>query len=189
METNTIDFKNLGRHGQLTARMAHEVGPFWEELGCYILYDHDPSGGKIVSWFGKSPYGRNTQLSHIDIAIIEKNSERVLALIEIEETTDKPKTLLGDVFGVLMGDGVSYGNEHPLIVDDHTALFVFGFVTETSRFSHEGRILHLADRVNRINFSEKAGNCLIKTIKIKAFSSDRELIENLTTGIVSSVEK
>ena len=51
-------------HGQLTAKMAHEIAPFWEEQGCYILYDHDPSDGKIVSWFGKPPYGRNTQLSH-----------------------------------------------------------------------------------------------------------------------------
>ncbi len=164
--------------------MADEISPYWVERGYYILHDHDLTGGMIVSWFGKSPYGQNTQLNDIDIAIVEKTSERILALIEIEETTDKPKTLLGDVFGILTGQYVSYGNEHPLIVDEHSGLFVFGFVAEKSRLAHEDRFSYLREQIKRVNFNDKTGNAKVENIEIKAFSSAEELREMLTAGIV-----
>jgi len=176
-----------GSHGQLTRRMAREITPYWEARGYYILHDHDPSredARKIVSWFGEQPYKRATQLSHIDIAIIEKKSEsveRVLALIEIEETTDKPKTILGDVFGILMGEHISFGKAHPLVVDEHTALFVFG----KSKVSHKERIDHMLDKINSFKSNLQTGNSKIQIGSIKTFSTDEELKELLTNKIPS----
>ena len=48
------------KHGLLTAKVAREISPFWDEHGFYVLYDHDASNknvGKIMSRFGES-YGR-----------------------------------------------------------------------------------------------------------------------------------
>ena len=118
-------------------------------------------------------------MSHIDIALVEQDSERVFALIEIEETTDKPKTLLGDVFGILMGEHLSFGKDHPLRVDEDTALFVLG----RSKFSHVDRIDYVLDQVKRVSSNLGTGNSKIKKIDIKTFSTDEALQELLTDHI------
>ena len=168
--------------GQLTTKMARAISQYWEPRGYYVLYDHDPSSnnvGKIVSSFGGQPPRRSTQLSHVDIALIEKSSGRVFALIEVEEMTDKPKVLLGDVFGILMGEHLSFGKDHPLLVDENTALFVFG----KSKFSHAERISYVLDQVKRLSSNLETGNSKIKKIDIKTFSTDGELQELLTDNI------
>ena len=182
MDNKNGDSQIQRPRGQLTTKMARAISPYWETRGYYVLYDHDPSSnnvGKIVSSFGEQPPRRSTQLSHIDIALVEKSSERVFALIEIEETTDKPKTLLGDVFGILMGEHLSFGKDHPLLVDENTALFVFG----KSKFSHQERIDYVLDQVKRLSSNLGTGNSKIKKIDIKTFSTDGELKELLTDNV------
>jgi hypothetical protein len=168
--------------GQLTTKMARAISQYWEPRGYYVLYDHDPSShnvGKIVSSFGEQPPRRSTQLSHIDIALVEQSSGKVFALIEIEETTDKPKTLLGDVFGILIGEHISFGKDHPLLVDENTALFVFG----KSKFSHVERNDYVLDKVKRFSSYLETGNSKITKIEIKTFSTDGELKDLLTDNI------
>jgi hypothetical protein len=188
METRNGDSKIMKSRGQLTAKMAREISPYWEKRGYFVLYDHDPSSknvGKIVSSFGKRPYGQSTQLSHIDIAIVEKSSDRVFALIEIEETTDKPKSLLGDVFGILMGEYISFGKERPLSVDEHTALFVSG----KSKVSHKERIDYILDKVKRFSSNLGTRNSKIEKIDMKTFFTEHELKELLTNNIPSSLSE
>ncbi len=162
------------KHGLLTVKVAREISPYWEECGFQVLYDHDPASdrvGKLVSSFGDLPYDRSTQLSHVDIAIVEKTHEKVFALIEIEETTDKPKTILGDVLGVLMGEHISFGKERPLLIDEHTILLVF----VKSKVSHDERNKYLLKKVMRIKPNLLTANSVIKRIDIKNFSEDAEL--------------
>ena len=163
-----------GSRGQLTGRMAREITPYWEEHGYSVLYDHDPSSEnvtKIVSSFGEQPYSRRTQLSHVDIAIVEKISDRVFALIEIEETTDKPETFLGDIFGVLMGDYISFGKKRPLSVDEHTSLFVF----VKSKVSRRELNKHLHEKVMKIKSMLSTGNSAIGWVDIKPFRDEKGL--------------
>src|SRR5271157_4911215 len=99
--------------GQITVKVAETLCGYYESKGYDVLYDHDSTKenvGKIVSWFGDK-YGRESELSQLDIAIIEKGSDKALALIEIEETNDTPKTFTGDLFGVLLGDYISFRGE------------------------------------------------------------------------------
>jgi hypothetical protein len=102
---NDIDGVTLAVKHMLD-EMARKISQNWEARGYQILYDHgsspDENVGKIESWFGEH-YNREAQLSQLDIAIVEENTHVAYVLIEIEETTDKPKTLLGDAFGTLMG--------------------------------------------------------------------------------------
>jgi hypothetical protein len=184
MDTKNADSQMMKSRGQLTAKMAREISPYWEKRGYYVLYDHDPSSknvGKIVSSFGQQPPTQSTRLSHIDIAIVEKNSGRVFALIEIEETTDRPKALLGAVFGILMGEQISFGKERLLAVDEHTSLFVFG----KSKVSHEERIQYMLDKVTRFSSNLGTANSNIEKIDLKTFSTEQELIELLTNNIAS----
>jgi len=160
-------------HGELTAKMAREISNVWEARGYDVLFDHGYSGetvGKIVSWFGES-HSRETQLSQIDIAIVEKTSNNVFALIEIEETNDKPKTFLGDVFGVLLGDHIQFGGKRELFVNENTALFVFG----KSETAHKERVEYLRNRVLKIKTGLSSANSKIGAVVIKTFLDDRAL--------------
>jgi hypothetical protein len=181
MEINIDNPSNANSHGQLTAKIAREISPYWEERGYQVLYDHDPKSdtvGKVVSSFGNLPYDRSTQLSHVDIAIVEKTNDNVFALIEIEETTDKPKTILGDIFGVLMGEHISFGKERPLLVNEHTILLV------KSQVSHRGRYTYLHEKVMKIKPELLTANSVIERIDIKDFSD-----EKLSTLLPSVLDK
>jgi hypothetical protein len=162
------------KHGQTTARVAREISPYWEKRGYQVLYDHDPASetvGKVVSSFGDWPYDRNTQLSHVDIAIVEKITNKVFALIEIEETTDKPKTILGDILGVLMGEHISFGKQPPLLVDERTILAVF----VKSQVSPARRYEYLCEKVMNIRPNLSTANSVIERICIQDFSDDTKL--------------
>jgi len=170
---------NPKSHGQLTAKVAREISPYWDERGFYVLYDHDPADknvGKIMSRFGES-YGRRTQLSHVDISIVEKNSDRVFALIEIEETTNKPKTILGDVFGVLMGEHISFGKERPLLVNEQTILVVF----VKSKVSHDERNQYIREKVEKVKPELGTKNSAIRKVFIETFSDDGKLPESVSS--------
>ena len=98
--------KILSKHGEITA----QIGSRLKYEGYDIFYDHGTSGkyvGKIVSTLKKA-YGREDELSQLDIAIVKEDSDEIAILVEIEETSDRPKTLLGDIFGVLLGEHIFF---------------------------------------------------------------------------------
>ena len=93
-------------HGELTA----EIGQSLNFDNYEVLFDHGISGeniGKIVSYFGDKNQ-RGTQLSYLDIALVKKSSNKVVALIEIEEKANRPKTIIADIFGFLMGEKLTF---------------------------------------------------------------------------------
>ena len=93
---------NVHPHGKMTSILGKALSEHYSLKGYDVLYDHgikSENVGKIVSWFG-GQYNRESELGQLDVAVLEKDSNKVIALIEIEETNDRPKTLLGDIFGV-----------------------------------------------------------------------------------------
>lgn len=107
----------------------------------------------------------------MDIAIVQEAQQKIFALIEIEETTDKPKTILGDILGVLMGEHISFGRKRPLVADEHTILLVF----VKSKVSHDNRNKYLREKVFKIKSNLLTANSVIGRIEIKNFGDDAEL--------------
>jgi hypothetical protein len=169
------------KHGLLTAKVARELSQQWKEPEYQVLYDHDPASetvGKVVSSFGDLPYDRATQLGHIDIAIVEPNAhDRVVALIEIEETTGEPKAILGDVLGVLMGEHISFGKQRQLLVNERTHLLVI----VRNAVSNEERNNYLLTRIMKIKPGLLTANSRIERIDIENFSSESELFTLLAS--------
>ena len=94
------------QHGALTARLGSFLSGALKQQAVDVLYDHGRQVknaltpvGRLSAWFGDH-YGANSLLAHIDLAVVEHGSDKALALVEIEETTDKPKVLLGDVLAI-----------------------------------------------------------------------------------------
>jgi hypothetical protein len=176
METKTARLTNMKPRGQLTAATAKHLQDLLKEKGYDVLYDHgDPSNenvGKIVSWYG-SVITKEARLSFLDIAVVKQNSQKTFVLVEIEETTNKPKTLLGDVFGTLMGEHITFRGKHKreLHVGAWTTLIVIGF----SKMPHEELNQYILDKVEKVKSALATRNSEIGKVIIETFSDEKEL--------------
>ena len=90
--------------------------------GVKIFYDHGNSTNAEVcqptSYMGRR-YGADATLSAIDIVINEGN--RVILAVEIEEGKVRPKTIIGDIFGIVLCDRVRIQGK-PYVINDTTII-------------------------------------------------------------------
>ena len=168
----------MTKHGELTAEIAKSL----KFQGYDVFYDHgdsaDPNVGTIVSSMEKVP-AMGEEFSQLDIAIIERATKRALALIEIEETTDTPKTFLGDIFGFLMGRSISFrGNSGSWKIGNWTTLVILG-----KGKNHEGRNELIHDMALKAKSVLGTENSMIGDIVIKDSADKASLKEKLREQI------
>jgi hypothetical protein len=164
--------ENMSKHGEITA----EIGKSLKFEGYDIFYDHGTSSknvGKIVSTLEKE-YHRGDELSQLDIAIVEQNSDKVAVLVEIEETSDRPKTFLGDIFGVLFGEHICFKGKE-LKVGEFTTLIVVG----VSKTNHKDRNEHILDQVNKVKANLGTLNARIGKVAIEIYANERKMKADL----------
>ena len=99
-------------HGKRTRQIAERLE---EKLLAYpnrypgvkIFYDHGDSFKESVcqptSYIGRR-YGADATMSGLDIVLVHKG--KVFLLVEVEESQVRPKTILGDIFGVVLSERV-----------------------------------------------------------------------------------
>ena len=165
---NDLNPLNKKSHGQLTA----EIGKSMEFEGYDVLYDHGISSktvGKIVSYFSDKNE-RGTQLSYLDIAIVKKNTNQAVALIEIEETANRPKTIIGDIFAFLIGERVVFQGKE-LEVGNSTALMVLGY----SKLQHPKHNQYILEKVEKAKSALGTNNSRIGKIVIETYSDKNQL--------------
>ena len=163
---------SMSKHGELTA----EIGGKLKLDGYDVFYDHGISSenvGKIVSTL-KKDYGRDDELSQLDIAVVEQESGKAVLLVEIEETSDRPKTFLGDIFGVLFGKHI-YFKRRELQVGKFTTLLVVGI----SKADHPDRNQHIEDNANKIKLSLGTQNSKIGKLKIETYRNEQDMHSEL----------
>ena len=137
-----------------------------------MFSDHNKASeyvGKIVSTLEKD-YSRKDELSQLDIAIVEQNSDKIVILVEIEETSDKPKTILGDIFGVLLGEYICFKGKD-LRIGDFTTLIVVG----VSKTDHKQRNQNILDLANKAKASLGTQNARIGKIVIETYQDAEEM--------------
>ena len=173
-------------YGRVTLKAAETLSGYYEAKGYDVFYDHDSTKvntGKIVSWFGER-HSRESELSHLDIAIVEKGSDKALVLMEIEETNDDPKTLLGDLFGVLLGDHISFRGEREFQVGEYTTLIVLG----KSKVLHRNRNEHLREESMKIKAGLRSANAAIGKIVIEPYADEKGLYTLLSSLLDRALE-
>jgi hypothetical protein len=131
--------------------------------------------GKIVSHFSDKNE-RGTQLSYLDIAIVKKNTNQAVALIEIEETANRPKTIIGDIFAFLMGERVMFQGKE-LEVGNSTTLIVLGY----SKLQHPKHNQYILEKVAQAKSALGTKNCEIGRIVIETYSDKNKLSSQLTS--------
>src|SRR5208282_2115899 len=79
-----------------------------EQFSCIeLFYDHgdknNPHVCQPTTYMGKR-YGADATLSGLDIVLVKGRD--AFLLVEVEESAVRPKTILGDVFGVAIADRI-----------------------------------------------------------------------------------
>jgi hypothetical protein len=178
----------MSTHGPLTSAAAKSITEEMNKRGFDVYYDHgDPSNpfvGTIPVSTEKELSSKN-QISQLDIAVMEMNTHRAIALIEIEETTDTPKTLIGDIFTTLMGDSVHLpGRKKIPEVGEWTTLIIIG-----NGAGHDHRIEQIENIVNNAKSAMGTGNSQIGNVVIATLSDSKTLTDVLMKKIEEAIKR
>ena len=177
-------------HGELTAKVAEYLRQELDARGLDVFHDHGESAehvGRILSWFGEaSAPSLETALSSLDVAVVDRKPGKApaYALVEIEETNDRPKNLLGDVFGTLLGSKITF-KKKDLEVGEWTTLIVIGNGPE----SHRPRNEFLAHEARAAQPTLAAGNNTIGEVVIQSFTRESELAPMLRQLVEHAVQR
>jgi len=179
-------------NGMLTAQVARLLQQELNEQGFDVLHDHGQKEidspdklGKLRSWFGAA-LKSETVLADLDIAIVSHHDKKIYALIEIEETTNKPKVILGDVLATLIGKGIAFQGKLDLQVGEWTTLVVMVYDT---RQSHLDRLAFLAEQTDILKRKLTTPNASIGRIIIDTFSDRVQLEYKLRRHISEAVSQ
>jgi hypothetical protein len=171
-------------HGKNTAELGRRIRRRIDRAGrkdLEIFFDHGikNESKRPVPYFGS--YGTSTSLAFVDIAVINKDTNRVLVLCEVEEEGANPKRIIGDCFNIFLSDSVWIGKRP---YDHKGAYFVLGV-----RIGEMGRA---ADKISQLEKRIPASvkQEALKDIKLQFISEANSdaLLNRLEGCICESLE-
>ena len=108
----------VGFHTQLLGKELVNIIPD----GYEVFYDHGDLEGRIIAYYDS--YSRATQLSFVDIAVIDKKRREAKILCEVEESFPTPKKILGDLVTLILAEKIRYRGFDYFI---YSPYLIFGF--------------------------------------------------------------
>jgi hypothetical protein len=178
--------KFMNASGQLTSAVAKSITEELNQKGYDVYYDHEKAG-KFMGTIAVSiddKLSREKEISQLDIAIVERIPNKAIALIEIEETTDNPKKLIGDIFAVLMGTSTYLPGGKPVYVGEWTTLMIIG-----KGPGHVDRNERIRKMANNAKSALGTVNSKIGNFVIKSFSVNDDLKKVLMEEIDEAIQK
>jgi len=176
--------------GELTAEAARKLTQNIANPRFEVLFDHgdtniDPVNrvGQIASWFG-GHYDSNSRLSLLDIAVVDRHLDRAIVLVEVEESSSSPKTIIGDAFGILFGDHITFQGKRNLVVGDFTRFLV---LLNGRGERKRRRALYLQNHIAGLIKHMQSGNSSIQDLSIDIFQNENALYDKLNEFIGESL--
>jgi hypothetical protein len=172
--------------GQLTSAVVQSITGEMNQKGYDVFYDHGRTGGfaGTIAVSFNDKLSRENEISQLDRAIIKKESKKVITLVEIEETTDNPKTLISDIFAVLMGNSIHLKRIGKVEVGDWTTLVILGRGSD-----HESRNEYIQKKANNAKFDLGTENSKIGNIIVESFRANVDLEKVLMDLINKAILK
>jgi hypothetical protein len=178
-------------YGALTTIAAKGLASRFGGAGLEVLCGHGAAGveppdqlGKLKVWFG-SKYAARAILADLDIVVVESATDRAIALVEIEETTCKPKVLLGDALAALLGSSVTFQGKRHLKVGHWTRLII---LARSANPAQQARIAFLSEWVNHIKAGLDTPNAAVGRIIFRTFQNEAALMGELEQLVREAIE-
>jgi hypothetical protein len=150
-----------------------------------VFYDHGGAlSRRIYAWFGATYTAPNAahHLAWVDIVVAEVTSSKVYQIIEIEDSTAKPKTIIADLMAVLLGDGLAFGGRTDWQIGHWTTLIVCAYVKDgNAQTKFQPRLAHLQQHITAVQAALQTHNAAIGRIVVETFTDRAELHHKLTS--------
>ena len=180
----------MKQHGANTREIAEKLkrkidGDPQRYKGVMIFYDHGDSSKHEVcqptTYMGRR-YVSDSTLSGVDI-VVTKNREILLA-VEVEESSVRPKTVLGDVFGIATTDRIRIqGQSYP--IKNITLIVAISVESKGKRLEKYRRLERHLGRYFKANPSGAIGKIRIIPCSIDDLVRRIERVIRLETGKVA----
>lgn len=169
----------MGSGQKFTVPAALYLTERYHDSALQVFYDH---GGHLsqrtYSWFGSAytaPFAAQ-HLSWIDIIVAEPKTHKIHQIIEIEDSTASPKTIIADVMAVLLGDGLAFAGHSDWQVGNWTSLIVLAHVsTIAAQAKYHARLDHIHQQIVSFQTGMKTRNAAIDHLVLETFKSTNEL--------------
>ena len=161
------------------------LADYYRDSPHHVFYDHGGAlSQRIYAWFSATYTEPNPaqHLAWVDIVVAEVNSGKVYQIIEIEDSTAKPKTIIADLMAVLLGDGLTFGGRTDWQIGQWTTLTVCAYVKDsTAQTKFQTRLTHLQQHITSGQAALKTRNAAIGRIVVETFKDCAELQQKLTS--------
>ncbi len=165
------------KHGEITAALGKELNNSSElaKLGYAVIYDHGKGGaddvGVTSAWIGEEKK-RDNRLAEIDIVVYGMQGNKARFLIEVEESGDNPKKIIGAAMGTLFGEKISSAGQEDLQIGRWTTLLV---LAKGEGDAHLDRTRLIEDRINDLLRVEGINKMKIGAVKLVLFQHEDDL--------------
>jgi hypothetical protein len=165
-------------HGVITERLGEELSGDIEILrrGYAVVYDHGKKGNNDVrvtsSWIIDERKKQDNRLSEIDIVIYSKKGNEAIQLIEIEESGDNPKKIIGAAMATLFGEKISSSGQADLQIGRWTTLLV---LAKGEGDAHLERTRLIEEKINDLLRVEGINKMKIGGVKLVLFQHEDDL--------------
>lgn len=172
------NFNAAKKQGSLTVQLGQKLHQ-WLSINVSskkIIYDH---GDRNLAEVGEvksimiTDNNDEIELSDMDITIFDEN-DNISYVIEVEESSSTPKTILGDVFSLLFARKMRFHNiEHNF--KNTVLIIIVGSYSEEVKFKLSN-IIYKCEKINEILQKEKMSNNISK-IELILLNSKHEIPE------------
>jgi hypothetical protein len=165
------------KHGEITAALGKELNNSNElaRLGYAVIYDHRNGGaddvGVTAAWAGDEKK-RDNRLAEIDIVVYAMQGHKAKLLIEIEESGDNPKKIIGAAMATLFGEKISSSGQENLQIGKWTTLLV---LAKGEGDAHIERTRLIEERINDLLHAEGINKMKIGSVKLVLFQHEDDL--------------
>jgi hypothetical protein len=175
--------------GAWTAHGARTLSMEFDSRGLDVLCAHQDrrigkgksSGlrtGQIISWMG-TDFKASSRLAFPDIAMVDRASEKLILLVEVEESKAQPKLVIADLFATLFGDHITFGRnqKEDLKLGSWTSFIVL--TKSSGRGSGEQQLRILAARLDEVRKHLTTPNAALGKIIIETYLDESDLTRKL----------
>jgi hypothetical protein len=165
------------KHGEITAALGKELNNSNElaKLGYAVVYDHGKGEaddvGVTSAWVGDEKK-RDNRLAEIDIVVYAMQGHKAKLLIEIEESGDNPKKIIGAAMATLFGEKISSSGQEDLQIGQWTTLLV---LAKGEGDAHLERTRLIEEKVTSLLREEGINKLKIGSVKLVLFQHEDDL--------------
>jgi hypothetical protein len=165
------------KHGEITAALGAALSGSVElaKLGYAVIYDHGKGGADDVSvtsaWISDEKK-RDNRLSEIDIVVYGMQGNKARLLIEVEESGDNPKKVIGAAMATLLSEKISSSGREDLRIGGWTTLLI---LAKGEGDAHLERTRLIEERINDLLRVEGSNKMKIEAVKLVLFQPEDDL--------------